>query len=187
MLWWSFHSECPRHRERSVDVRAESPKLLRKPHEYCQPSWSLHCWRCGSCFILFALTDITIKNVHLNWFLSVCVIQVYIFCVWSSLFTTLLTPSDMFAQATWFAFAKIIVMTHVSLPAGPTLVITEYCCFGDLLNFLRRKRESFICSKLEENCYYRNVMQHRDTPGYSSSLCMKEGEWLLCFVLSCTR
>ncbi|XP_041054721.1 mast/stem cell growth factor receptor Kit-like isoform X2 [Carcharodon carcharias] len=27
---------------------------------------------------------------------------------------------------------------------GPVLVITEYCCFGDLLNFLRRKRDSFI-------------------------------------------
>ncbi|XP_056132797.1 mast/stem cell growth factor receptor kita [Lampris incognitus] len=45
---------------------------------------------------------------------------------------------------------------------GPTLVITEYCCFGDLLNFLRRKRESFIYSKMEDNCYYRNVMQQRD-------------------------
>lgn len=44
------------------------------------------------------------------------------------------------------------------LSAGPTLVITEYCCFGDLLNFLRRKRESFICFKLEEDCHYRNVM-----------------------------
>lgn len=53
--------------------------------------------------------------------------------------------------------------------AGPTLVITEYCCFGDLLNFLRRKRECFVCFKRqeveeeEEDCYYRNVIPQRDT------------------------
>lgn len=54
------------------------------------------------------------------------------------------------------------------LSAGPTLVITEYCCFGDLLNFLRRKRESFICFKPEEDCYYRNITPQRDTAGYGS-------------------
>lgn len=53
--------------------------------------------------------------------------------------------------------------------AGPTLVITEYCCFGDLLNFLRRKRECFVCFKRQEveeeedDCYYRNVIPQRDT------------------------
>uniref|UniRef100_A0A8C1HSM7 Mast/stem cell growth factor receptor Kit n=2 Tax=Cyprinus carpio TaxID=7962 RepID=A0A8C1HSM7_CYPCA len=41
---------------------------------------------------------------------------------------------------------------------GPTLVITEYCCFGDLLNFLRRRRESFYYTTLGEDSYYRNVM-----------------------------
>uniref|UniRef100_A0A672M2J9 Mast/stem cell growth factor receptor Kit n=1 Tax=Sinocyclocheilus grahami TaxID=75366 RepID=A0A672M2J9_SINGR len=41
---------------------------------------------------------------------------------------------------------------------GPTLVITEYCCFGDLLNFLRRRRESFYFTTLGEDSYYRNVM-----------------------------
>ncbi|KAL0164408.1 hypothetical protein M9458_040161, partial [Cirrhinus mrigala] len=40
---------------------------------------------------------------------------------------------------------------------GPTLVITEYCCFGDLLNFLRRRRESFYFTTLGEDSYYRNV------------------------------
>lgn len=42
-------------------------------------------------------------------------------------------------------------------------MITEYCCFGDLLNFLRRKRETFFCSKLGDDCYYRNVMLQRET------------------------
>lgn len=40
---------------------------------------------------------------------------------------------------------------------GPTLVITEYCCFGDLLNFLRRKRDSFFLFKDGEDSSYRNV------------------------------
>nr|ABC46546.1 proto-oncogene c-kit receptor [Bubalus bubalis] len=43
---------------------------------------------------------------------------------------------------------------------GPTLVITEYCCYGDLLNFLRRKRDSFICSKQEDHAevaLYKNL------------------------------
>ncbi|NXU57842.1 KIT factor, partial [Turnix velox] len=44
---------------------------------------------------------------------------------------------------------------------GPTLVITEYCCYGDLLNFLRRKRDSFICPKHEEHtetAVYENLL-----------------------------
>lgn len=32
-------------------------------------------------------------------------------------------------------------------------MITEYCCYGDLLNFLRRKRESFLNSKAGDNYY----------------------------------
>ncbi|KAG8453681.1 hypothetical protein GDO86_000350 [Hymenochirus boettgeri] len=47
---------------------------------------------------------------------------------------------------------------------GPTLVITEYCCYGDLLNYLRRKRDSFICSKYEdvsETALYKNLLNTR--------------------------
>lgn len=72
-------------------------------------------------------------------------------------------------------FLQNVVVNRASLSAGPTLVITEYCCFGDLLNFLRRKRESFICSKLEEDYYYRNVMQQRVAEGSGSFLCSKNG------------
>uniref|UniRef100_A0A6I8PLI8 receptor protein-tyrosine kinase n=1 Tax=Takifugu rubripes TaxID=31033 RepID=A0A6I8PLI8_TAKRU len=53
---------------------------------------------------------------------------------------------------------NIVNLLGACTVGGPTLVITEYCCFGDLLNFLRRKRESFICFKLEEDCHYRNIM-----------------------------
>lgn len=62
---------------------------------------------------------------------------------------------------------NIVNLLGACTVGGPTLVITEYCCFGDLLNFLRRKRESFICHKLEEDCYYRNVMPQRDAAGDS--------------------
>ncbi|KAF6130622.1 KIT proto-oncogene, receptor tyrosine kinase [Phyllostomus discolor] len=54
---------------------------------------------------------------------------------------------------------------------GPTLVITEYCCYGDLLNFLRRKRDSFICSKQEDHAeaaLYKNLL-HSKEPSCSDS------------------
>ncbi|XP_022520167.1 mast/stem cell growth factor receptor kita isoform X2 [Astyanax mexicanus] len=57
---------------------------------------------------------------------------------------------------------NIVNLLGACTVGGPTLVITEYCCFGDLLNFLRRKRESFYCSSLGEDCYYRNVMLQPD-------------------------
>ncbi|XP_073332081.1 mast/stem cell growth factor receptor kita isoform X1 [Pagrus major] len=62
---------------------------------------------------------------------------------------------------------NIVNLLGACTVGGPTLVITEYCCFGDLLNFLRRKRESFMCFKLEEDCYYHNVMPQRDAAGDS--------------------
>ncbi|KAM4574854.1 mast/stem cell growth factor receptor kita isoform 2-T2 [Fundulus diaphanus] len=60
---------------------------------------------------------------------------------------------------------NIVNLLGACTVGGPTLVITEYCCFGDLLNFLRRKRESFITYKFEENYYYRNLMQQRVADG----------------------
>ncbi|XP_026160506.1 mast/stem cell growth factor receptor kita isoform X2 [Mastacembelus armatus] len=62
---------------------------------------------------------------------------------------------------------NIVNLLGACTVGGPTLVITEYCCFGDLLNFLRRKRESFICFKLEEDCYYHNIKPQRDAAGDS--------------------
>ncbi|KAK2835865.1 hypothetical protein Q5P01_016349 [Channa striata] len=62
---------------------------------------------------------------------------------------------------------NIVNLLGACTVGGPTLVITEYCCFGDLLNFLRRKRESFICFKLEEDHYYRNVTPPKDAAGDS--------------------
>ncbi|KAK7889607.1 hypothetical protein WMY93_025167 [Mugilogobius chulae] len=62
---------------------------------------------------------------------------------------------------------NIVNLLGACTVGGPTLVITEYCCFGDLLNFLRRKREFFICYKNEEDCYYRNVVLQREANGDS--------------------
>ncbi|XP_008305408.1 mast/stem cell growth factor receptor kita isoform X2 [Cynoglossus semilaevis] len=58
---------------------------------------------------------------------------------------------------------NIVNLLGACTVGGPTLVITEYCCFGDLLTLLRRKRESFVCCKQEEDSYYRNVVPQRDT------------------------
>uniref|UniRef100_A0A665T4Q8 receptor protein-tyrosine kinase n=1 Tax=Echeneis naucrates TaxID=173247 RepID=A0A665T4Q8_ECHNA len=44
---------------------------------------------------------------------------------------------------------------------GPILVITEYCCYGDLLNFLRRKRNAFLNSQVGDG-YYRNVLNQTE-------------------------
>ncbi|CAI5640169.1 unnamed protein product [Oreochromis niloticus] len=62
---------------------------------------------------------------------------------------------------------NIVNLLGACTVGGPTLVITEYCCFGDLLNFLRRKRDLCICFKLEDDYYNRNVMQQRVTDGDS--------------------
>ncbi|XP_014853268.1 PREDICTED: mast/stem cell growth factor receptor Kit isoform X1 [Poecilia mexicana] len=60
---------------------------------------------------------------------------------------------------------NIVNLLGACTVGGPTLVITEYCCFGDLLNFLRRKRESFSTSELKENYFYRNFIQQRAADG----------------------
>ncbi|KAJ3599611.1 hypothetical protein NHX12_033567, partial [Muraenolepis orangiensis] len=54
---------------------------------------------------------------------------------------------------------NIVNLLGACTVGGPTLVITEFCCFGDLLNFLRTKRESFFSSKTEDDCYYRNILR----------------------------
>ncbi|XP_043984198.1 mast/stem cell growth factor receptor kita isoform X2 [Gambusia affinis] len=60
---------------------------------------------------------------------------------------------------------NIVNLLGACTVGGPTLVITEYCCFGDLLNFLRRKRESFSTCELKENDFYRNFTQQRAADG----------------------
>ncbi|XP_005814252.1 mast/stem cell growth factor receptor Kit isoform X2 [Xiphophorus maculatus] len=62
---------------------------------------------------------------------------------------------------------NIVNLLGACTVGGPTLVITEYCCFGDLLNFLRRKRESFSTCELKENYFYRNFIQKRAADGDS--------------------
>ncbi|XP_053498105.1 macrophage colony-stimulating factor 1 receptor isoform X1 [Ictalurus furcatus] len=59
---------------------------------------------------------------------------------------------------------------------GPVLVITEYCCHGDLLNFLRNKAQTFLncmVSIPEERNNYKNVtddkMFFRSDSGISST------------------
>ncbi|XP_048704241.1 mast/stem cell growth factor receptor Kit isoform X2 [Caretta caretta] len=59
---------------------------------------------------------------------------------------------------------NIVNLLGACTVGGPTLVITEYCCYGDLLNFLRRKRDSFICPKHDEyaeTAVYENLLHQK--------------------------
>ncbi|XP_048365897.1 mast/stem cell growth factor receptor Kit isoform X1 [Sphaerodactylus townsendi] len=56
---------------------------------------------------------------------------------------------------------NIVNLLGACTVGGPTLVITEYCCYGDLLNFLRRKRDSFIFPKHEETAVYKNLLYQK--------------------------
>uniref|UniRef100_A0A672Z2T5 receptor protein-tyrosine kinase n=1 Tax=Sphaeramia orbicularis TaxID=375764 RepID=A0A672Z2T5_9TELE len=56
---------------------------------------------------------------------------------------------------------NIVNLLGACTVGGPILVITEYCCYGDLLNFLRRKRESFLNSQISDG-YYRNVVNQTE-------------------------
>ncbi|XP_068134671.1 mast/stem cell growth factor receptor Kit [Hyperolius riggenbachi] len=75
---------------------------------------------------------------------------------------------------------NIVNLLGACTVGGPTLVITEYCCYGDLLNFLRRKRDAFICPKFEdhsETAVYKNLLNSRDNVcnGMSEYMDMKPG------------
>ncbi|XP_056112829.1 KIT proto-oncogene, receptor tyrosine kinase b [Rhinichthys klamathensis goyatoka] len=52
---------------------------------------------------------------------------------------------------------NIVNLLGACTVGGPTLVITEYCCYGDMLNFLRRKRDAFFSSKTGDG-YYKNLL-----------------------------
>ncbi|XP_052445839.1 mast/stem cell growth factor receptor kita-like isoform X1 [Carassius gibelio] len=52
---------------------------------------------------------------------------------------------------------NIVNLLGACTVGGPTLVITEYCCYGDLLNFLRRTRDAFFSSKTSDG-YYKNLL-----------------------------
>ncbi|XP_072262333.1 mast/stem cell growth factor receptor Kit [Pyxicephalus adspersus] len=75
---------------------------------------------------------------------------------------------------------NIVNLLGACTVGGPTLVITEYCCYGDLLNYLRRKRDSFICPKFEdhsETALYKNLLNSRNNvcDGISEYMDMKPG------------
>ncbi|KAG2466135.1 KIT factor, partial [Polypterus senegalus] len=63
---------------------------------------------------------------------------------------------------------NIVNLLGACTVGGPTLVITEYCCFGDLLNYLRRKRDSFFCFKFTEDSPYKNILSDtKRSSGYT--------------------
>ncbi|KAM9792715.1 KIT proto-oncogene, receptor tyrosine kinase b [Neosynchiropus ocellatus] len=63
---------------------------------------------------------------------------------------------------------NIVNLLGACTVGGPLLVITEYCCYGDLLNFLRRKRACFLNSGVDDG-YYRNVANGVENMGREST------------------
>ncbi|KAK7166463.1 hypothetical protein R3I93_006285 [Phoxinus phoxinus] len=59
---------------------------------------------------------------------------------------------------------NIVNLLGACTVGGPTLVITEYCCYGDMLNFLRRKRDAFFSSKTGDG-YYKNLLSQIQPSG----------------------
>ncbi|XP_060102337.1 mast/stem cell growth factor receptor Kit isoform X2 [Heteronotia binoei] len=72
---------------------------------------------------------------------------------------------------------NIVNLLGACTVGGPILVITEYCCYGDLLNFLRRKRDSFIFPKHEETAVYKNLLYQKERmcDGINEYMDMKPG------------
>uniref|UniRef100_A0A8C4ZW79 receptor protein-tyrosine kinase n=1 Tax=Gadus morhua TaxID=8049 RepID=A0A8C4ZW79_GADMO len=70
---------------------------------------------------------------------------------------------------------NIVNLLGACTVGGPTLVITEYCCYGDLLNFLRRKKELFLNTQTGGN-YYRNVHKQREEVIGSDYMPMRPSE-----------
>uniref|UniRef100_A0AAR2K557 receptor protein-tyrosine kinase n=1 Tax=Pygocentrus nattereri TaxID=42514 RepID=A0AAR2K557_PYGNA len=67
--------------------------------------------------------------------------------------------------------ANIVNLLGACTQGGPVLLITEYCCHGDLLNFLRRRAELFFSSVLQEPGspnIYKNLSDHRSQIGRHS-------------------
>ncbi|XP_072352879.1 mast/stem cell growth factor receptor kita isoform X1 [Scyliorhinus torazame] len=62
---------------------------------------------------------------------------------------------------------NIVNLLGACTVGGPVLVITEYCCFGDLLNFLRRKRDSFVWPENGEQNLEKT--QYKNIPNLSNS------------------
>ncbi|XP_058264247.1 macrophage colony-stimulating factor 1 receptor-like [Hemibagrus wyckioides] len=59
---------------------------------------------------------------------------------------------------------NIVNLLGACTHGGPVLVITEYCCHGDLLNFLRNKAQAFINCVItipEDRSNYKNVMANK--------------------------
>ncbi|XP_048851096.1 macrophage colony-stimulating factor 1 receptor-like [Brienomyrus brachyistius] len=69
---------------------------------------------------------------------------------------------------------NIVNLLGACTHGGPILVITEYCCHGDLQNFLRNKADTFLnfLLSLQENVWdYKNVHPKRMSTKSDSGVC----------------
>ncbi|XP_067348091.1 macrophage colony-stimulating factor 1 receptor 2 isoform X2 [Channa argus] len=75
---------------------------------------------------------------------------------------------------------NIVNLLGACTQGGPMLMITEYCCHGDLLNFLRSHAQDFMASilsvnEVEEEAFYKNISaQHARLRSDSGISCCSE-------------
>uniref|UniRef100_A0A673LRN5 receptor protein-tyrosine kinase n=1 Tax=Sinocyclocheilus rhinocerous TaxID=307959 RepID=A0A673LRN5_9TELE len=74
---------------------------------------------------------------------------------------------------------NIVNLLGACTQGGPMLMITEYCCHGDLLNFLRQRAETFVNNVFgvqsfpEDSNLYKNVaVQKNNWTGYVNVSCL---------------
>uniref|UniRef100_A0A673LYE1 receptor protein-tyrosine kinase n=1 Tax=Sinocyclocheilus rhinocerous TaxID=307959 RepID=A0A673LYE1_9TELE len=77
---------------------------------------------------------------------------------------------------------NIVNLLGACTQGGPMLMITEYCCHGDLLNFLRQRAETFVNNVFgvqsfpEDSNLYKNVaVQKNNWTGYVNVKSCNEG------------
>uniref|UniRef100_A0A8C2HXB1 receptor protein-tyrosine kinase n=1 Tax=Cyprinus carpio TaxID=7962 RepID=A0A8C2HXB1_CYPCA len=82
---------------------------------------------------------------------------------------------------------NIVNLLGACTQGGPMLLITEYCCQGDLLNFLRQRAETFVNNVLgvqsfpENSNLYKNVaVQKGHSTGYVNVSVMRIAGLYLC-------
>lgn len=71
------------------------------------------------------------------------------------------------------------------LPTGPIYIITEYCFYGDLVNYLHKNRENFLSLNVEKNSSKKDLDIFGINPADESSRRYMSGSGSACraFVL----
>uniref|UniRef100_A0A8C1SHW4 receptor protein-tyrosine kinase n=1 Tax=Cyprinus carpio TaxID=7962 RepID=A0A8C1SHW4_CYPCA len=71
---------------------------------------------------------------------------------------------------------NIVNLLGACTQGGPMLLITEYCCQGDLLNFLRQRAETFVNNVMVLNIYSKEIISLFQIWSVSTESCNEGGK-----------